>query len=302
LSRNLQHNISTPVLVLAKTAKVISEQRDYSVRAEKYGNDELGLLTDAFNHMLSEAEQFQHHLEEKVRERTAQLETLNRELESFSYSVSHDLRAPLRAVNGYATMLKEDYGEKIDGEGRRYMDTIIQNAGKMGVLIDDLLAFSRTGRKEIILQEVDMNMVVNSCIKEINESQDLSRYEFVVEKLKEYKADHALIKQVWMNLIGNAVKYSSKCEHPKIKIGYTEAPEEHIYWVQDNGVGFDMKYAHKLFGVFQRLHSDQEFEGTGIGLALVHRIISRHNGRTWAEASLNEGAKIYFSIPKNTDS
>ena len=300
LSKNLQRNISAPVLVLAKTAKDVSESRDYSVRAEKFGNDEIGTLTDAFNQMLSEAELFHRHLEEKVKERTVQLETLNRELESFSYSVSHDLRAPLRAVSGYATMLKEDYGEQIEGEGRRYMNTIIQNAAKMGTLIDDLLAFSRTGRKEIVLQEVNMMVLAESCINEIKESEDLSKYSITIGRLANCKADHALMKQVWMNVIGNAVKYSGNNEHPVILIDSTEAAGEHIYSVKDNGVGFDMKYSHKLFGVFQRLHSEQEFEGTGIGLALVNRIISRHKGRTWAHAEPGKGATIYFSIPNNT--
>jgi signal transduction histidine kinase len=302
LSKNLQRNISAPVLVLAKTAKDISEKRDYSVRAEKFGNDELGILTDAFNHMLSEAELFHRHLEEKVKERTAQLETLNRELESFSYSVSHDLRAPLRAVSGYATMLKEDYGEQVEAEGRRYMNTIIQNAAKMGTLIDDLLAFSRTGRKEIVLQQVNMTTLVESCINEIKESEDISKYSITVGRLPDCEADHPLIRQVWMNLIGNAVKYSGKEEHPVIHIDSTKSAGEHIYFVKDNGVGFDMKYAHKLFGVFQRLHTEQEFEGTGIGLALVNRIITRHKGRTWAEAEPGKGATIYFSIPNNTKS
>jgi signal transduction histidine kinase len=299
LSRNLQQIISTPVLALASTAKNITDQRDYSVRATKYGNDELGILTDSFNTMLSEAEQFQHHLEEKVRERTAQLQTINNELESFSYSVSHDLRAPLRAVNGYATMLKEDYADKIDGEGNRYLSTIIHNAGRMGVLIDDLLAISRTGRKEVSMQHVDMVSLVNSCLYEMKESVALQKYKISIDELPPCEGDHALLKQVWMNLISNAIKYSSKRDRPEIHIGCSSTVDEQIYCIKDNGVGFDMKYLHKLFGVFQRLHSDVEFEGTGIGIALVQRIISKHDGRVWAEGAVEKGATVYFSIPIN---
>lgn len=299
LSRNLQRNISTPVLALASAARVVTERKDYSTRVAKYGNDELGYLTDSFNNMLAEAGEFAHQLEEKVKERTLQLQTLNNELESFSYSVSHDLRAPLRAVNGYATMLKEDYGDKIDSEGNRFIDSIIEDAGRMGTLIDDLLAFSRTGRKELVMQEVDMNALVNLCLQELNQEFSLQKYKIVTGDLPRCNGDHSLLRQVWINVIGNAVKYSSKCEHPVIHIGCSEEPHEYIYKVSDNGVGFDMKYVHKLFGVFQRLHSEQEFEGTGIGLALVHRIVSKHRGRTWAESVLGEGATIYFSIPKN---
>ncbi|MBL7700458.1 MAG: HAMP domain-containing protein [Chitinophagaceae bacterium] len=300
LSKNLQQVISTPILALAGAARAVTEKRDYSTRATKYGNDELGYLTDSFNKMLAEAGEFAHQLEEKVRERTLQLQTLNNELESFSYSVSHDLRAPLRAVNGYATMLKEDYGDRIDAEGNRYMDSIIEDAGRMGTLIDDLLAFSRIGRKEVVLQEVDMKTLVSMCLQEMNQDASLARYRIVVsDNLPDCQGDHALLKQVWMNVIGNAVKYSSKRDHPEIYIDYVDDPAEYVYKISDNGVGFDMKYVHKLFGVFQRLHSDQEFEGTGIGLALVHRIVSKHRGRTWAEAVVGKGATIYFSIPKN---
>lgn len=302
MSGNLQRIISTPVLALADAAKVVSERRDYSVRAVKYGNDELGFLTDSFNNMLLEAGEFQHQLEEKVKERTMQLQTLNAELESFSYSVSHDLRAPLRAVNGYATMLKEDYGDKIDAEGNRFMDSIIEDAGRMGVLIDDLLAFSRTGRKELIPQEVNMNTLVSSCIQELGHNTSIEKYQITVDDLGSCEGDHALLKQVWTNVIGNAVKYSSKRHHPEIHISYYSEGAEHVYKVKDNGVGFDMRYVHKLFGVFQRLHSDHEFEGTGIGLALVHRIINKHRGRIWAESVLDKGTTIYFTIPKNNQS
>lgn len=299
MSGNLQRIISTPVLALADAAKVVAERRDYSVRAVKYGNDELGFLTDSFNNMLLEAGEFQHQLEEKVKERTTQLQTLNSELESFSYSVSHDLRAPLRAVNGYATMLKEDYGDKIDAEGNRFMNSIIEDAGRMGALIDDLLAFSRIGRKELMRQEVNMKVLVSSCIQELRQNTSLDKYKITVDDLGNCEGDHALLKQVWTNVIGNAVKYSSKRDHPEIEISYKGEDGEHVYIVKDNGVGFDMRYVHKLFGVFQRLHSDHEFEGTGIGLALVHRIISKHRGRIWAESVLDEGTTIYFSIPKN---
>jgi PAS domain S-box-containing protein len=243
-----------------------------------------------------EIRQLNETLEKKVVERTEQLEEANKELESFSYSVSHDLRAPLRAVNGYAMMLKEDFEDKLDDEGKRIINTIMTNARLMGQLIDDLLAFSRMGRKELMLLKVDMNALVRVCIRELLEGQP-ERYQITVHKLPSCKADINLLRQVLLNLIGNAIKYSSKNDHPQIEIGSIKDKTRCIYYIKDNGVGFDMKYSGKLFGVFQRLHRNEEFEGTGVGLALSKRIINKHGGTIWAEAYEGQGAMFYFTLP-----
>lgn len=235
-------------------------------------------------------------LEKKVAERTAQLQVANRDLESFSYSVSHDLRTPLRAVNGYAMMLKEDFEDILGGEGNRIVDTIINNAKLMGQLIDDLLAFSRLGRKEVSLQHTDMHAMVKTCWLQLTDQMQQS-YRLVLHELPPCYADPNLIKQVLLNLLDNAIKYSSKQPNPVIEIGFTQEKMQYIYYVRDNGVGFDMEYSDKLFGVFQRLHSSEEFEGTGVGLALTKRIIDKHGGKIWAEAEPGEGATFFMSIP-----
>jgi PAS domain S-box-containing protein len=226
------------------------------------------------------------------------LHAVNKELEAFSYSVSHDLRAPLRAINGYAEILNEDYGAKLDDEGKRIIEIIRDNATRMGTLIDDLLSFSRLGRKEIQMTEIDMNELVDEVMVELNKLMT-HHAKIKIGKLHQAKADYGLLRQVMFNLISNAVKYSSKKKSPIVEISSEEKNGEIIFSVKDNGAGFDMQYADKLFGVFQRLHSQDEFEGTGVGLAIVQRIISRHKGRSWAEGKVNEGAVFYFSILKN---
>ncbi|WP_339703356.1 response regulator [Algoriphagus aquimarinus] len=225
-----------------------------------------------------------------------QLQAVNKELEAFTYSVSHDLRAPLRAVNGYAQMLNDDYNPKLDAEAKRFIDNIKYNATKMGMLIDDLLAFSRLGRKEIQKSNIDMNELTKEVLVDINKSIAHSA-EIKIGNLHSAKVDYSLMRQVMFNLISNAVKYSSKKEHPLVEIFSKEKNGEIIFSVKDNGVGFDMHYADKLFGVFQRLHSQKDFEGTGVGLAIVQRIISKHDGKVWAEADLNNGASFYISLP-----
>jgi signal transduction histidine kinase len=226
-------------------------------------------------------------LEARVKERTA-------ELESFSYSVSHDLRAPLRAVDGYARMLEEDFGEKLDGEGRRLLGVVRESATRMGRLIDDLLAFSRLGRQEPARRRVDMNQLVKETIAEV---RGASTARIEAGALPAADADPAMLKQVWVNLLGNALKYSSKRADARVEIGGREDARERVYWVRDNGAGFDMRYADKLFGVFQRLHRAEEFPGTGVGLALVHRVVTRHGGRVWADSRPGDGATFHFSLP-----
>jgi len=236
-------------------------------------------------------------LEERVKNRTQLLELVNKELESFSYSVSHDLRSPLRAVSGYSKIILEDYSDKLDSEGNRLLNNIIDNAKMMGQLIDDLLTFSRLGRKELTMGDIDMQDLVQGCLLEVL-GNTAGKYAVEVETLLNCTGDANMLKQVWMNYIGNAVKYSANNPAAKILIGSRLENDTIIYYIKDNGVGFDMHYAHKLFGVFQRLHRADEFEGTGVGLALVKRIVSKHNGAVWAESQLGNGATFYFSLPQ----
>lgn len=226
-----------------------------------------------------------------------QLEMANKELEAFSYSVSHDLRAPLRAISGFINILIEDYDKVLDAEGRRICNVIQSNATKMGQLIDDLLSFSRLVRSEIHYSNIDMEKLVNNVLVDFETLQDLSRKNIELKPLPPAYGDQNMLKQVWVNLIGNAIKYSSKNEQAHITIGSFVENGENVFFVKDNGVGFNMEYVHKLFGVFQRLHSTSEFEGTGVGLAIVQRIITRHGGRVWAESEVGQGAVFYFSLP-----
>ena len=225
-----------------------------------------------------------------------QLREVNKELEGFSYSVSHDLRAPLRAINGYSKILQEDYATKMDVDGISSLNAILNNSKKMGELIDGLLAFSRLGKKEITISEIDMNNLVTSVREEVMYGNS-TEIEFKIDDLIPAKGQQILIKQIWVNLISNAIKYSKHNPNIIIQIGSYYKDNLVVYYVKDNGAGFDMQYYDKLFGVFQRLHSQQEFEGTGIGLAIVQKIITRHKGTVWAESKVNEGSCFYFSLP-----
>ena len=229
-------------------------------------------------------------LEKRVRERTE-------EIESFSYSVSHDLRAPLRAVHGYARILEEEYKNIFDSEGHRLLGEVQQNAKKMGVLIDDLLSFSRLGRKEVEKSFIDMNKLIEVALKEVCQTYN-HPVQIKCGDLHPAIGDYALMLNVMTNLLSNAIKYSSREEKPLVEIQSQKTKGEQIYSISDNGVGFEMEYVHKLFGVFQRLHSNEEFPGTGVGLAIVQRIIHKHNGRIWATAKPGNGATFYFSLPE----
>ena len=237
-------------------------------------------------------------LEEKVKQRTSDLEASNKELESFSYSVSHDLRAPLRHINGYVDLLNERYNEDLPEKAQHYLSVISNASKQMGTLIDELLLYSRTGRQVISKVDLNMDSLIHEIVEKFRFEVQNRKIEWDISKLPKIIADYTMMKQVWTNLIDNALKYSRNNEITKIKIGYSEEKEYHKFFIQDNGVGFDMKYAGKLFGVFQRLHSQTEFEGTGIGLANVQRIIHKHNGRVWADAELYKGATFYYTIPK----
>jgi PAS domain S-box-containing protein len=223
------------------------------------------------------------------------LEAANKELESFSYSVSHDLRAPLRAVDGYALMLEEEYAGRLDEEGRRLLAVVREEAARMGQLIDDLLAFSRTGRKAMESAPVDMKALAAEAVAELSREHPAAAVE--ISDLPRATGDRALLKQVWANLVGNALKYSSKNPAPRVQIGGARNGAEVEFWVRDNGAGFDPRYAGKLFGVFQRLHRADEFPGTGVGLAIVGRVVARHGGRVWAEGKPKEGARFCFALP-----
>jgi PAS domain S-box-containing protein len=225
----------------------------------------------------------------------SELQAANRELEGFSYSVSHDLRAPLRAIDGYARMLEEDFGPRLDAEGRRLLGVVRANAMRMGQLIDDLLAFSRVSRTDPLRLPVDMGALAREAAGEVADGA-AAPVEF--EALPPARGDRALLKQVWVNLVANACKFSAKRERPQVRVGGKANGTELVYWVRDNGAGFDPRYAGKLFGVFQRLHRDDEFPGTGVGLAIVQRVVTRHGGRVWAEGEQGKGACFYFSLPK----
>jgi len=242
--------------------------------------------------------QLSEHLDQKVRERTAQLEVSNRELEAFSYSVSHDLRAPLRAIEGFSAMVVEHCGPQVDAEVQRLLGVVRTNARRMAQLIDDLLAFSRTGRSEIHRVPLDMEEMARSAFGEVvPEPEERAKIDFRVGELPGADGDAALLRQVWINLLSNAVKFSSGREKPVVKVEGSLDGEHAVFRVRDNGAGFDMAYVGKLFGVFQRLHGMKEFEGTGVGLALVQRIVGRHGGRVWAEGAVGRGATLSFALP-----
>lgn len=422
VSFRLQQRISRPILSLARTAAEVSASRDFSLRATKENNDEIGYLTDAFNNMLSEIEaqnrelharhvrlgnmvqgmrdsylcldaqwrvtdanhhalermrrtreqiigkvlweefphlvgsifwteyhkvmrdriptsfvtyaenysiwidarilpqddgiavfysditkykraeeevrSFNQKLEAMVAERTRELEAANKELESFSYSVSHDLRAPLRSIHGYMNIFSEEYGGKLDSEATRLINIIQHNARRMGQLIDDLLAFSRLGRKELMKGTISMEDMVDSIWEELRREPDGRDIEFTRAPLPPAFADSVTMRHVWTNLLSNALKYTGRKSKAIIEVGGRVEGERNLYFVRDNGSGFDMQYYEKLFGVFQRLHSQEEFEGTGVGLAIVQRILHRHGGSIWADAHPDAGATFYFALPR----
>lgn len=229
--------------------------------------------------------------------RAAQLEAANKELESFTYSVSHDLRSPLRAIGGFAHILEEDHAGKLDEEGRRVIKVIRDGAAKMDSLIDDLLTFARFNRKPASMVDIDMDALARSAFGEVVDHSAARAPELRLSPLPKARGEPALIRQVWLNLLSNAVKYSSKRADAVVEVsGYTEGPER-VYCVKDNGAGFDMRHYQRLFGLFQRLHNAEQYSGTGVGLAIVERVVSRHGGRVWAQSEPNEGAQFYFTLP-----
>lgn len=243
------------------------------------------------------AEEAIRHLNQALAARVAETEAANRELEAFSYSVSHDLRTPLRAIEGFSRILLEDCAERLDAEGRRYLGVIIDNIRRMGSLIDDLLDFSRQGRQALEVSRIDMTSLARSVFAEERRAEPSRPIDFRLGELPPAHGDPSMIRQVLQNLLANAVKYTQRQEQAVIEVEGRAEGTESTYHVKDNGVGFDMQYASKLFGVFQRLHSQEEFEGTGVGLALVKRIVERHGGRVWAEGAVGAWATFHFSLP-----
>jgi signal transduction histidine kinase len=317
----LQSTISTPVLAMHNIAREVVEKRDFSLRATKTTDDEIGYLADAFNDMLSEIQRraealersnetlgraeedlkrLNAELEQRVIDRTTQLEAANKELESFSYSVSHDLRAPVRAIAGFSKMLAETHEGQLDDEGKRKLGIVRSEAARMGALIDDLLAFSRLGRQSIQLAAVDMEELVVRNFEALKGQHQGAEPELHLGHLPQATGDRSLLAQVWVNLISNAIKFSSKKEKPVIEVSAVSNETEHTYFVRDNGAGFDPRFGAKLFGVFQRLHDASDFPGTGVGLALVQRIVTRHGGRVWAEGEPGVGATFYFTLPRES--
>jgi signal transduction histidine kinase len=304
-------SISNPMNELIKGIEIIGEG-NLKHKIDIKSKDEIGELTTAFNKMtanlkvitasrdeLNQEISERKRVEEELEKYTMELEAANKDLEAFSYSVSHDLRAPLRAIDSFSKILLEEYNEKLDKEGQRILKVITDNTQKMGKLIEDILTLSRLGRKAIKFQTVNINQVVQDIQKEIIADAPGRTINWQIKKLPSIKADLTLIRQVFINLLSNAVKFTSTRETAEIEISSkTDGDDETILYVEDNGVGFNMEYVDKIFEVFQRLHNTEEFRGTGVGLAIVKRIIQRHGGRVWAEAKKDKGAKIFISLPK----
>jgi light-regulated signal transduction histidine kinase (bacteriophytochrome) len=236
-------------------------------------------------------------LEKRVDERTAELKAANQELEAFSYSVSHDLRAPLRTIGAFSEILLKDFGGQLSPEGQRLLNIVITSSGQMRQMIEDLLNFSRLGRQSLSIQVVDFSALVNEVLRDLRNGPSRAAVEVKVDDLPPCKGDPSLLKQVFVNLLSNAFKFSRHKEKPVVEVGCTQQNGERTYFVRDNGAGFDMRHSEKLFGVFQRLHSGDRFEGTGVGLSIVQRIVHRHGGRIWAEAEVDKGATFYFTLP-----
>ena len=287
--------ITTPLLEVTEAAEAVAESRPH-VHLAIQRDDEIGRLADSFNTMATKVELARTDLELRVETRTSELRAANHELEAFSYSVSHDLRAPLRAIAGFVQILEEDHGAALPPEARRHLERVKLNARRMGQLIDDLLSFSRIGRSAMSRQAVELTALAGTAAHEAVAASGRD-IDVSIANLPAVYGEPALLNQVFVNLISNAIKFTAGVPHAKITIGCDVINGEAVCFVRDNGAGFDERYAQKLFGVFQRLHRNDEYEGTGVGLAIVHRIITRHGGRVWADGKVNGGATFYFTLP-----
>ncbi len=298
----LAEKYKVPLDELLKRAKEYESRPPYIIDTAK---DRLqvsaNLIGEIVSRKITEKEilTLNEELEQRVSERTAQLEATNKEMEAFTYSVSHDLRAPLRHINGYVDLMNEKFRAHLPEKAQYYLATVTDAARQMGTLIDELLQFSRTGRQELRKTKIEMNVLVQDVLERIKKDMGKRAITWKVQKLPQVLGDDSLLKQVWTNLLENATKFSRNKKLAEISISFAEEEKYYVFCVRDNGVGFNMKYVHKLFGVFQRLHSQSEFEGTGIGLANVQRIVHKHKGKVWAEAEPGKGAVFYFSLPKS---
>lgn len=324
LSTWLQATVTRPILDITKVAQQVIEKRDYSPRASRSTDDEIGYLVDAFNRMLAEIgrraqaleatnQELAHEvaerknaedeilrlnreLEARVQERTNKLQEINSELEAFSYSVSHDLRAPLRAIDGFSQALMTDFGDKADEKMQHYLGRIKNGTARMGQLIEDLLNLSRISRLELVRREVDLSVLANHVVQDLQQREPERKVTVYIWDNIMVQADQRLLRVALENLLGNAWKFTAKTDQARIECGMLQEGERRVIFVRDNGAGFDMAYADKLFGAFQRLHGAHEFAGTGIGLATVQRIVSRHGGRIWCQAAPGKGATFFFTL------
>jgi signal transduction histidine kinase len=302
LSRTLQREISRPILALAEAARAVSDRNDYTVRAARHGDDEVGDLTDAFNLMLAQIQEQNALLERRVQERTAELAAANDELEAFCSSAAHDLRTPLRTITGFADVLLDPRGRLSPADAQHYLSLIRDGSGQMSKLIEDLLAFSRLGRQALTREVVDLQRLVQEVFDRLGSERSGRRIEWRLGPLPPVEGDAALLRVVFVNLLSNALKYTRPRPIAVIEAGVVaDGDGPPVCFVRDNGVGFAMADAEKLFGIFQRLHHAHEFEGTGVGLATVRRIIDRHGGRIWAEAEPDAGATFYFTLTSRAD-
>ena len=298
-----QQRISRPILELAAIAESVSEAKDFSVRAKVHSRDEIGVLVETFNEMLGriqeqnqELQQARDELEQRVIERTTQFEVANKELESFSYSVSHDLRAPLRSIDGFSQALLEDHGDKLDDQGRSDLQRVHAATRRMGQLIDDMLNLARVSRGEMQREAVDLSSLVKSIAAELKAAEPERRVDLAIADGVGTQGDARLLRILLENLLRNAWKFTGKHPTAQIEFGTSQNNGKPVYFVRDDGAGFDMAYAGKLFGTFQRLHATTEFNGTGVGLATVQRIAHRHGGKVWAEGKVDQGATFYFTL------
>lgn len=305
MSSAARRSIAEPIVRLAETAQIVLSEKNYSVRAPANGErNEIGVLISSFNDMLAQIQErdaalgeARNRLELQVQERTAQLNAANAELEAFSYSVSHDLRAPLRHISAFSQILSEEYGAKMEPDAQRHLSRILNGVKNMGQLIDDLLKMAQIGRKELARVVTDLNSLVQDVLGELQPELEGRQIDWRIGNLPSVECDPGLMKQVFTNLLSNAVKYTRRREIAVVEVGQLQQEgAAAVIFVRDNGAGFDEKYAGKLFGVFQRLHRAEDFEGTGVGLSTVQRIVKKHGGEIWAKGEVDRGATFFFAL------